>query len=110
MRALEPSAYRDVVRRALEEDIGGGDLTTGATIDSTRRARGVFVVKAPCILAGIDVALETFRQLEADVRTSIRKHDGERCVPQEEIAEVVGLARTLLAAERTALNFLQQLS
>jgi nicotinate-nucleotide pyrophosphorylase (carboxylating) len=107
---LDPSQYRDIVRRALAEDLGSGDITTQATVSPGRRARGVFVVKAPCVLGGIEVALEAFRQLESDVLVALKKHDGDRCLAGEEVGEVVGSARCLLEGERTALNFLQRLS
>jgi nicotinate-nucleotide pyrophosphorylase (carboxylating) len=107
---LDPSEYRDIVRRALEEDVGGGDITTDATVRSDQRARGVFVVKADCILAGFDVALEAFRQLDPAVHATLRKQDGDPCRPAEEIGELEGSARALLIGERTALNFLQRLS
>ena len=110
LAALEPSQYRDLVRRALEEDIGAGDVTTEATVPADRQARGVFLVKASCVIAGLEVAFEAFRQLDSSVRTSARKRDGDRASPGEEIAEVSGRARALLAGERTALNFLQRLS
>jgi nicotinate-nucleotide pyrophosphorylase (carboxylating) len=110
MQPLPPDAYRDIVRRALAEDLGTGDVTTEATVPSTQRARGVFLVKAPCVLAGLDVAAETFRQLEPSVAVTFTRRDGDRCEPGDTIGEVVGLARTLLIAERTALNFLQRLS
>jgi nicotinate-nucleotide pyrophosphorylase (carboxylating) len=110
MQRLPPDAYRDIIRRALAEDIGQGDVTTEATVPPTDRARGVFLVKAPCVLAGIDVAADTFRQLEPGVTVSFRRSDGDACNPGDEIGEVVGLARTLLVGERTALNFLQRLS
>ena len=110
MKRLDPAAYRDLVRRALDEDLGAGDLTTDATVDPAQRARGVFIVKAPCVLAGLDVAAETFRQVDASVAVSARRLDGERCAPGDEIAVVNGPARALLIAERTALNFLQRLS
>lgn len=108
---LDPAHYRQVVGRALAEDLGSGDITTEATVPSQQCARGVFVVKqADCILAGLDVALDAFRQLEPDVRVVVRKQDGDRCRAGDEVAEVTGRARTLLVAERTALNFLQRLS
>ena len=110
MKRLDPADYRDLVRRALEEDVGSGDVTTLATVEPTERARGVFVVKAPCVLAGLDVAAETFRQVDAAVAIARRRLDGERCAPGDEIAIVTGPARALLIAERTALNFLQRLS
>lgn len=107
---LDPSQYRDLVREALEEDLGSGDMTTDATVSPRQRARGVFLAKADCVLAGLDVALEAFRQLEPEVGVRLDKRDGERCRRGDQIAEVTGLARTLLMAERTALNFLQRLS
>ena len=110
MKRLDPADYRDLVRRALEEDVGSGDVTTLATVEAMQRARGVFVVKAPCVLAGLDVAAETFRQVDASVAIARRRLDGERCAPGDEIATVTGPARALLIAERTALNFLQRLS
>jgi nicotinate-nucleotide pyrophosphorylase (carboxylating) len=110
VKRLDPADYRDLVRRALEEDVGSGDVTTLATVEATQRARGVFVVKAPCVLAGLDVAAETFRQVDASVAIARRRLDGERCAPGDEIATVTGPARALLIAERTALNFLQRLS
>lgn len=110
MLRLEPSTYRDIVRRALDEDVGAGDITTDATVDAAQRARGVLLVKAPCVLAGLEVAFEAFRQLEATVSITPQKHDGDRCAPGEIAAEVGGTARTLLVGERTALNFLQRLS
>ena len=110
MKRLDPEMYRDVVRRALDEDVGSGDVTTEATVDPAERARGVFVAKASCVLAGLDVAAETFRQVDAAVTVARRRLDGERCAPGDEIAYVTGPARALLIGERTALNFLQRLS
>jgi nicotinate-nucleotide pyrophosphorylase (carboxylating) len=107
---LDPSQYRDIVRRALEEDVGPGDITTDATVRPDQRARGMFVVKADCVLAGLDVALETFRQLEPAVHVTLRRRDGDRCRPGDDIGELAGSARALLIGERTALNFLQRLS
>jgi nicotinate-nucleotide pyrophosphorylase (carboxylating) len=108
---LDPESYRDIVRRALDEDLGAaGDITTDATVPASARARGAFLVKADCVLAGLDVAIETFRTLEPDVQVVVRKGDGERCAAGDVVAEVVGTARTLLIGERTALNFLQRLS
>jgi nicotinate-nucleotide pyrophosphorylase (carboxylating) len=107
---LDPATYREIVRRALEEDLGPGDITTEATVDPRQRARGVFVVKADCVLAGLDVAGETFRQVDPTVAVSFRRQDGDRCRPGDEVGEVSGPARALLIGERTALNFLQRLS
>jgi nicotinate-nucleotide pyrophosphorylase (carboxylating) len=108
---LDVASYRDIVRRALDEDLGAaGDITTDATVPGGARARGRFLVKADCVIAGLDVAFEAFRLLEPGVEVSVRKGDGEPCAIGDVVAEVAGTARTLLVGERTALNFLQRLS
>jgi nicotinate-nucleotide pyrophosphorylase (carboxylating) len=112
---LDPVDYRDIVQRALDEDLRNAagariDVTTDATVPPETRARGRFVVKATCVLAGLEVAFECFRLLDADVQTAASKCDGQRCVEGEVVAEITGAARTLLIGERTALNFLQRLS
>ena len=110
MRPLLPDQYRDLVRRALAEDIGAGDVTTNATVRQDQRARGTFLAKSACVLAGVDVALEAFRQLEPGVQAAFTKADGDRVKSGDALGSVTGSARTLLMGERTALNFLQRLS
>ena len=107
---LEPALYRDIVQRALDEDVRDGDITTEATVAAALQARGVFLVKADCVVAGLEVAFEAFRLLEPGIRVEARTHDGDSCSAGEEIAVVFGSARALLVGERTALNFLQRLS
>ncbi len=110
VQPLDPIAYRDVVRRALEEDVRGGDITTEAIVSSRQKARGVFLIKTDCVLAGLEIALETFRQLDATVKIEIQKRDGQICRSGDTVAKLVGPARALLVGERTALNFLQRLT
>lgn len=107
---LDPASYRDLVRRALAEDIGSGDVTTKATVDDGARSRGVLLAKSRCVVAGLDVAAEAFRQLDPDVVIAVHHRDGTRCEPGAEIAEIHGRAAALLTAERTALNFMQRLT
>lgn len=107
---LDPAVYRNLVRQALDEDVGSGDITTAATVPSDLRARGVIVAKAPLVVAGLDIALETFRQVDPSVEATVRHADGDACGPGDIVAEVGGRAAGLLTAERTALNFLQRLS
>ena len=107
---LEAGDYRDLVRRALAEDIAGGDITTNAIFGQNDRARGTFLAKSPCTLAGIGVALEAFTQLDAGVDAALNFQDGEECAAGATIGHVTGSARALLSGERTALNFLQHLS
>ena len=107
---LDPSVYRQIVRRALAEDLGWGDVTTEATVPTDVRGYGTFVVKAPCVLAGLDVAAEVFRQLDPAVHITLKNCDGDRCQPGVIAAEIRGSAALMLTAERTALNFVQRLS
>jgi nicotinate-nucleotide pyrophosphorylase (carboxylating) len=106
---LDPSAYRETVRRALAEDLGWGDVTTEATVGPDVRGRGVLVAKTACVLAGLHVAAEAFRQLDPAVHVSLKYRDGERCPAGACVIEVRGAAAPMLTAERTALNFLQRL-
>ena len=107
---LDPGVYRELVRRALAEDFGWGDVTTEAIIDRTRKARGIILAKSRCVLAGLDIASEVFRQLDPGVVVEARRADGDACEPGTMVAEYRGDAAPLLTAERTALNFLQRLS
>ena len=109
-QALEPGLYRETVSRALAEDLGWGDATTDATVSTEQRSVGVILAKSPCVLAGLDVAIEAFRQLDPGCAITIKRRDGERCEPGTVVAELRGLAAPMLTAERTALNFLQRLS
>jgi nicotinate-nucleotide pyrophosphorylase (carboxylating) len=107
---LDPGLYREPVRRALAEDLGWGDVTTEATVPPTLRARGVIMAKSRCVIAGLDVAAEAFRQLDPSATFEVRNPDGSCCDPGDVVAEVRGAAAPMLTAERTALNFLQRLS
>jgi nicotinate-nucleotide pyrophosphorylase (carboxylating) len=107
---LAPVAFRDLVRQALDEDIGRGDITTRATIDPEQRARAVVLAKSSCVLAGLEVSLEAFRQLDPEVSIHVHHADGSRCDAGTVVAEIKGRASALLTAERTALNFLQRLT
>ena len=107
---LDREQYRDLVRRALEEDLAGGDITTDAIFGQNDRARGVFLAKSPCTIAGLDVALEAFLQLDAGVTAAWDVDDGGECTAGATIGRITGTARALLSGERTALNFLQHLS
>jgi nicotinate-nucleotide pyrophosphorylase (carboxylating) len=110
MVALEPEAYRALVRDALAEDRGRGDATSAATITPGQRARGVIVAKGEIVIAGLALAAEAFRQLDPAAVFEVRWADGARVQSGEVVAAVTGDARALLEAERTALNFLQRLS
>jgi len=107
---MDPALYREIVRRALAEDLGWGDVTTEATVPAELRASGIILAKSSCVIAGLDVAAEVFLQLDPGCAFDSKKKDGERCEPGDVVAEVRGHAAAMITAERTALNFLQRLS
>ena len=107
---LDPGVYRELVRRALAEDFGWGDVTTEGIIDRDQKARAAILAKSSCVLAGVDVATEAFRQLDPGIVVAIRCEDGERVSAGMVVAEYTGQATALLTAERTALNFVQRMS
>ncbi len=110
LTALAPVSYRELVRQALAEDIGNADITTAATVAPSQQAHAVVLAKSRCVVAGLDVAFEAFRQLDVDVRIVTHRGDGSVCEAGVEVAEVHGGAAALLTAERTALNFLQRMT
>jgi len=107
---LAPADYLDIVRRALAEDVGTGDVTTRSTVPDSVRGHGILLAKSPLVVAGLDVARAVFTAVGGDVvRFTPRAHDGEPVAAGTVIAEVDGPARALLTAERTALNLLQRM-
>jgi len=99
----------DVVARALAEDLGGGDVTTAATVPADARAQAVIRQKAPGVIYGLDAAEQVFRSLDADAAFTRAVSEGE-WRESGEVLRIEGTARALLSGERTALNFLQRLS
>jgi len=110
LEPLDPGVYRELVRRALAEDFGWGDVTTEGVIDRDQKAKGVLVAKSRCVLAGLGVATEAFRQMDPVVAVTAHYQDGDWCGPSTVVAEYAGYAAGMLTAERTALNFVQRLS
>lgn len=106
---MDPDVIHDTVRRALEEDVGSGDVTSAATVPQTARARATITQKAPGVVFGLDLAEATFRALDPDVALHRAAVEGEW---REEgpVLEIEGRARAILSAERTALNLLGRLS
>ncbi len=104
-------AARRVIEAALAEDIGSeGDLTTLATIPEGVAARAELIAREEGILCGLPVAQMTFAAVDPEIRFEARLKEGERLHAGTVIAAVEGSARSIFAAERTALNFLQHLS
>jgi nicotinate-nucleotide pyrophosphorylase (carboxylating) len=100
----------EIIIKALEEDIRYGDLTTSIMIDATRQAQGILICKEDSVIAGIDIARRVFTMVDDSIQWESLCHDGQCCKAFEKLATVRGKARSLLTAERTALNFLQHLS
>ncbi len=99
-----------LIELAIAEDIGPGDATSEATLPAALELQGRIVAKEAGVLAGLPVAEALFRRVEPALQLVAYAADGQEVVPGELVAEVSGPARGLLAAERTALNFLQRLS
>lgn len=100
----------DIVRRALEEDIGNGDLTSEATIPPDATTAGTIIARAPGVIAGLPIAAAVFWQLDPFVEFESVVEDGTAVAEGDTIAHIDGDARAILTGERVALNFLQQLS
>jgi nicotinate-nucleotide pyrophosphorylase (carboxylating) len=105
----ESPAIVETLRRALEEDIGTGDVTTQACVPAARTARGRFLAREPLVLAGAPLLPLIYRLRGGVYDLVLLKNDGDRCEDGETIAQVYGRAHTLLECERVALNFLQRL-
>jgi len=99
-----------IIKLALIEDIGAGDITSDAIVDPRLHAVGRITSKQSMILAGIDVAKRVFEILDPDIQWDAQHEDGNRCEVGDVLATVQGSALTLLQGERTAINFLQHLS
>jgi len=98
------------VRKALEEDIRKGDVTTNSIIPKNSKGKAVIVAKEDGVLAGIDVACEVFKVLDSRVKFKKFLNDGEKFEPGVKLLEINGSLRAILTGERTALNFLTHLS
>lgn len=108
----EPSEIRSAVERALAEDLGPerSDLTTQASLQKNIPAQARIFTREPCVLAGLPLAEEAFRQIDPGLKLEIRAADGAQLKPGDTVLEIIGPAVAILTAERTALNFMQQLS
>lgn len=108
---LEREHARQLVQMGLDEDLAeGGDVTSEALLDTSGRGAAVVVARRAGVVAGLPVAEMVFRALDAQVDWQVHRPDGSAVQPGERLAVVEGTVRTLLAAERTALNFLCHLS
>ncbi len=107
---LSADQVRTLVRAALDEDQAFNDVSTLATVVSTRHVRASLVARREGVIAGIALAVDAFRQLDQSITIRVDAEDGMRVPRGASILHLTGHARGMLSAERTALNFLQRLS
>jgi nicotinate-nucleotide pyrophosphorylase (carboxylating) len=110
MEPLTAEESRHAVRLGLAEDIGSGDVTTLATVPESARAEALLHAREPLVVAGLALAELAFLELSPDVRITGRVADGRQVPSGAALMRVSGPARSLLTAERVALNFVQRLS
>ena len=107
---LNTHAVRRLIDLALEEDLGRGDVTTQAVVDPGATATAYLVAREPLVLAGLGVCTAVFQRVDASIQVVEHAKDGDRLPSGARAATYSGSATSLLAAERTALNFVQRLS
>jgi nicotinate-nucleotide pyrophosphorylase (carboxylating) len=107
---LDLLQVRKIVKRALMEDIGAGDITTGLTVPASAQASAEITAKEQGTIAGLPVAEVCFKIIDPGVRFTPLIADGATVNPGEVVAQVTGSARSILSSERVALNFLQRMS
>ena len=100
----------DTIDVALREDIGGGDLTTDFFVGKDQQAKARIVARERAILAGVETAADVFRRVDPSLEIAVIRKDGDEVNLDETVIELRGPARSILKAERVALNFLQRLS
>lgn len=108
---MKIDAYtKNLIKQALKEDIGYGDITTNALIPAKQQAKAFIVAKQAGVIAGLNVAKEVFAELDRKIKFKSFVKDGDKVAPGEKIAQISGSARAVLTGERVALNFLAHLS
>lgn len=110
MKQLNRSWLRDLIARALAEDIGYGDITTQATIATDQKAIGVFVAKEEGVICGLPLIQQIFHYSDSSLLVSLWADEGSRVKPGDVLAEVQGAAQPILSGERVALNLIQRMS
>jgi len=108
---LSPLAIEDAVACALDEDLGrAGDITSIATIPETAKAHAVLLARQAGVIAGLPLAVATFRKLAPELHIEANLRDGAAVAAGVRLLSIMGPARAVLAGERTALNFIGRLS
>src|SRR5262245_41946235 len=110
MERLSPTEVRVAIQAALAEDVGSGDATTLSTVPEHAQAAAVMAAREPIVVAGLEFAIEAFRQLSRELDHVEQCSDGDSVPPGASLLNLRGSARGILTAERVALNFVQRLS
>lgn len=110
MSLEQEPAVLDLIRRALEEDVAGGDVTTETLVDANRTAKAVIAARHAMTLSGLRIAAAVFHQLDERIATTLLAADGERVEAGRAVLRLAGPARAILTGERTALNLLQRMT
>jgi nicotinate-nucleotide pyrophosphorylase (carboxylating) len=110
MSALLQESIRNIVRAALAEDIGAGDITTETAIPVDQMAEACIVAKEPCVVAGLPLVEEVFTQIDRAIAVKSLVGEGDFVEKGKRVCVLNGPARGILTGERTALNFLQRLA
>jgi nicotinate-nucleotide pyrophosphorylase (carboxylating) len=105
-----PREFLAIIRRALAEDIGSGDVTTNSIVPAEAEMRGQIIAKQDGVIAGLDVAQTVYQTLDAQVVFRSQVDEGVCVTNHQVLALISGRTRSLLTAERTALNFLGRIS
>lgn len=108
MTTLPIEIVQNLVRAALAEDVGAGDITTEMSVPADLRGTAHIIAKEPCVIAGLPLAKAVFAELDARLTTLVL--EGELVDTGQRVCEITGPTRAILTGERTALNFLQRLS
>lgn len=107
---MNENKIEKVIKRAIDEDIGCGDITTDNIIDEDEVGKGVIVTKEEAVVAGLEVVKKVFQEIDPEINFDVKKSDGHRVKKDDVLAVVTGDIRSILKAERLALNFLQRMS
>jgi nicotinate-nucleotide pyrophosphorylase (carboxylating) len=110
MIMLPAAAIRRAVRLGIEEDVAKGDVTTSALFSSVTPARARIIAQQNLVVAGVAAAVQTFLLVDSSLALSVGKRDGAQARTGDALLTITGDGRSILMAERVALNFLQHLS
>ncbi|MCK5850425.1 MAG: carboxylating nicotinate-nucleotide diphosphorylase [Kiritimatiellae bacterium] len=110
MNITDDNVVKDIIQRALDEDIGAGDVTTNSLVPEDAMITAYLLARTACIVSGTDVAHAVFKALDNDISCTVYVSDAEHAKPGDTIMCIKGKARAILTAERTALNFMQRMT